>query len=97
MRFPNYTFEWSIGESAIISTNLSSNLLVTHGLLQGYLLNVPQVPSNGFWYPDEIKLLASSMYMYPLVESAYAVENINLFVPSAKAQPVVVKPVTSGV
>ena len=55
-RFPNYFFEWSVGESTIVTTNTSGNLQVTHGLLQGYLLNDPVVPDNGVWYPDEIKL-----------------------------------------
>ena len=79
MRFPNYTFEWSIGESAIISTNLSSNLLVTHGLLQGYLLNVPQVPSNGFWYPDEIKLYPNPIINDFTVDLLSAVKGVVFF------------------
>jgi hypothetical protein len=55
-RFPNYFFEWSVGESSIITTNTSGNLQVTHGLLQGYFLKNPLVLDNGIWYPDEIKL-----------------------------------------
>ena len=55
-QFPNYFFEWSVGESSIVTTNLSGNFQVTHGVLQGYLLSNPVVPDNGVWYPDEIKL-----------------------------------------
>jgi hypothetical protein len=55
-RFPNYFFEWSVGESTIVTTNTSGNLQVTHGVLQGYLLSNPVVPDNGVWFPDEIKL-----------------------------------------
>ena len=55
-QFPNYFFEWSVGESSIVTTNTSGNLQVTHGVLQGYLLSNPVVPDNGFWFPDEIKL-----------------------------------------
>lgn len=55
-RFPNFFFEWSIGESSIITTNATRNFQVTHGLLQGYLLSNPIVPDNGFWFPDEIKI-----------------------------------------
>lgn len=55
-QFPNYFFEWSVGESSIITTNLSGNFQVTHGVLQGYLLSNPVVPDNGVWFPDEIKL-----------------------------------------
>ncbi|MBM3413192.1 MAG: T9SS type A sorting domain-containing protein [Bacteroidetes bacterium] len=55
-RFPNYFFEWSVGESSIVTTNTVGNFQVTHGLLQGFLLSNPIVPENGFWYPDEIKI-----------------------------------------
>jgi hypothetical protein len=55
-RYPNYFFEWSVGESSNITTNTSGNLQVTHGLLQGYLLNDPVVPTGTSWYPDEIKI-----------------------------------------
>jgi hypothetical protein len=55
-RFPNYFFEWSVGESTIITTNTAGNFQVTHGLLQGYLLIDPMVPENGIWFPDEIKI-----------------------------------------
>lgn len=55
-KFPNYFFEWSVGESSIVTTNLSGNFQVTHGVLQGYLLSNPVVPDNGVWFPDEIKL-----------------------------------------
>ena len=53
-RFPNHSFEWSVGESAIVSTNSNGNLLLTHGLLQGFLLNDPVVPTAKNWFPDEI-------------------------------------------
>ena len=55
-RFPNYFFEWSVGESTIVTTNTAGNFQVTHGLLQGYLLIDPLVPENGIWFPDEIKI-----------------------------------------
>ena len=55
-QFPNYFFEWSVGESSIVTTNTSGNLQVTHGVLQGYLLSNPVVPDNGVWFPDEIKI-----------------------------------------
>lgn len=82
LRFPNYSFEWSVGESAIISTNRSSNFLVTHGLLQGYLLNDPQVPSNGFWYPDEIKLYPNPIindFTVDILTAAKGVVFFNLY------------------
>jgi len=55
-QFPNYFFEWSVGESTIVTTNISGNFQVTHGVLQGYLLSNPVVPDNGVWFPDEIKI-----------------------------------------
>ena len=55
-RFPNYFFEWSVGEATIVTTNTAGNFQVTHGLLQGYLLIDPLVPENGIWFPDEIKI-----------------------------------------
>ena len=55
-QFPNYFFEWSVGESSIVTENTNGNLQVTHGVLQGYLLSDPVVPDNGIWFPDEIKL-----------------------------------------
>lgn len=55
-QFPNYFFEWSVGESSIVTTNISGNFQVTHGVLQGYLLSNPVVPDNGVWFPDEIKI-----------------------------------------
>lgn len=78
-RFPNYSFEWSIGESAIISTNTSSNIIVTHGLLQGYLLNNLQVPSSGFWYPDEIKLYPNPIINDFTVDILTAVKGVVFF------------------
>jgi len=53
-RFPSYSFEWNVGESAIVTTNSNGNLMVTHGLLQGFLLNEPVVPTARSWFPDEI-------------------------------------------
>jgi hypothetical protein len=55
-QFPNYFFEWSVGESTIVTTNISGNFQVSHGVLQGYLLSNPVVPDNGVWFPDEIKI-----------------------------------------
>jgi len=55
-RFPNYFFEWSVGESSIVTTNSNGNFQVTHGLLQGYLLVEPTVPGATTWFPDEIKI-----------------------------------------
>jgi hypothetical protein len=55
-RFPGYLFEWSVGESSIITTNAATNFQVNHGLLQGFLLVDPLVPSTGVWFPDEIKI-----------------------------------------
>ena len=55
-RFPNYFFEWSVGEATIITTNTAGNFQVTHGLLQGYLLIDPKVPGETTWFPDEIKI-----------------------------------------
>jgi hypothetical protein len=52
--YPNYFFEWSVGESSIITTNSTSNWIVTHGLLQGFLLSEPIVPGALNWFPDEI-------------------------------------------
>jgi len=69
-RFPTYFFEWSVGESTLVTTNTNGNLQVTHGVLQGYLLINPVVPDNGFWFPDEIKI-----YPNP-VETDFSVEVI---------------------
>lgn len=55
-QFPNYFFEWSVGESSNVTTNKSGNFQVTHGVLQSYLLSNPVVPDNGVWFPDEIKI-----------------------------------------
>ena len=53
-RFPSYSFEWNVGESTIVTTNSNGNLMVTHGLLQGFLLKEPVVPAARSWFPDEI-------------------------------------------
>lgn len=55
-RFPGYYFEWSVGESSIITTNSAVGFQVSHGLLQGFLLVDPAVPNVGTWFPDEIKI-----------------------------------------
>lgn len=55
-RFPGYYFEWSVGESSIITNNSAPNFQVNHGLLQGFLLVDPVVPNIGVWFPDEIKI-----------------------------------------
>lgn len=54
-KYAGYTFEWSVGESSIITTNSSPNLQVSHGVLQGFLQVPAIVPNNGIWFPDEIK------------------------------------------
>ena len=52
----NYDFEWSLGESAAITTMGNSNLMVTNGLLQYSIENQPETNLASFFLPDEIKV-----------------------------------------
>ena len=52
----NYQFEWSIGESAAITTMTSSNLIVTSGLLQSIVPYRPIPNTSNNFLPDEIKI-----------------------------------------
>jgi Secretion system C-terminal sorting domain len=78
-RFANYTFEWNVGESSIVTTNSTSNFQVDHGLLQGYLLIQPQVPENGIWYPDEIKIYPNPVVSNFTVELLSVVKGVVVF------------------
>lgn len=78
-RFPNYQFEWSVGESSIITQNSSSNFQVDHGVLQGYLQIEPQVSDNGIWYPDEIKIYPNPVVSNFTVELLTAVKGVVVF------------------
>jgi hypothetical protein len=51
-----YNFEWSVGESAAITTMENSNLLVTNGLLQYYVENQPEINLIASFLPDEIRV-----------------------------------------
>jgi hypothetical protein len=54
----NYRFEWSLGESAAITTmsNSNSNLLVTNGFLQFNVQNQPEVNLVKYFLPEEIRV-----------------------------------------
>ena len=81
-RFPNYFFEWSVGESTIVTTNTTGNFQVTHGLLQGYLLIDPMVPESGIWFPDEIKIYPNPVvtdFTLELLSSVKGVVEFRLF------------------
>ena len=52
----NYRFEWSLGESAAITTMENSNLLVTNGFLQFNVQNQPEVNLVKSFLSDEIKV-----------------------------------------
>ena len=52
----NYAFEWSVGESAAITTMDNSNLLVTNGLLQYNVENQPETNIVASFLPDEIRV-----------------------------------------
>lgn len=78
-RFPNYTFEWSVGESSIITQNSTTNFQVDHGVLQGYLQIEPQVPENGIWYPDEVKIYPNPVVSNFNVELLTAAKGIVVF------------------
>ena len=47
----NYNFEWSVGESAAITTMGNSNLLVTNGLLQYNVENQPEKNLIAYFFP----------------------------------------------
>lgn len=50
----NYSIEWSVGESAAITTMGNSNLLVTNGLLQYNVENQPEMNMVASFLPNEI-------------------------------------------
>ena len=52
----NYNFEWSVGESAAITTMGNSNLLVTNGLLQYNVENQPETNLIASFLPNEIRV-----------------------------------------
>ena len=52
----NYRFEWSLGESAAITTMENSNLLVTNGLLQFNVENQPETNLVTAFLPEEIRV-----------------------------------------
>ena len=52
----NYALEWSVGESAAITTMNNSNLLVTNGLLQYNVENQPEVNLIARFLPGEIRV-----------------------------------------
>lgn len=54
--FDNYRFEWSLGESAAITTMSNSNLLVTNGFLQFNVQNQPEANLVKSFLPDEIRV-----------------------------------------
>ena len=51
-----YNFEWSVGESAAITTMSNSNLLVTNGLLQYNVENQPETNLIASFLPNEIRV-----------------------------------------
>ena len=51
-----YNFEWSVGESAAISTMSEANLLVTNGLLQYQVENQPEKNLIASFLADEIRV-----------------------------------------
>ena len=52
----NYALEWSVGESAAITTMNNNNLLVTNGLLQYNVENQPEVNLIASFLPGEIRI-----------------------------------------
>ena len=50
-----YSFEWSVGESAAITTMGNSNLLVTNGLLQYNVENQTKANTLTAFLPDEVR------------------------------------------
>jgi hypothetical protein len=51
-----YTYEWSVGESTVISTMSNSNLMFTNGFLQYNVQNQPASNLVPTFLPDEIKV-----------------------------------------
>ena len=51
-----YSFDWSVGESAAVSTLANSNLMVTQGVLQYHSGNVVERNVGMIWFPNEVKL-----------------------------------------
>jgi len=51
-----YRFEWSLGESAAITTMSNIDLLVTNGLLQFNIENQPEVNLIKSFLPEEIRV-----------------------------------------
>jgi hypothetical protein len=52
----NYALEWSVGESAAITTMNNNDLLVTNGLLQYNVENQPEVNLIASFLPGEIRV-----------------------------------------
>ena len=52
----NFSLEWSVGESAAITTMGNSNLVVTNGLLQFNVENQTEANLVTAFLPDEIKV-----------------------------------------
>ena len=52
----SYHFDWSVGESAAITTMEYGNLLVTNGLLQYQVENQPEANMVANFLPDEIRV-----------------------------------------
>ena len=52
----NFSLEWSVGESAAITTMGNSNLLVTNGLLQFNVENQPETNLVTAFLPEEIRV-----------------------------------------
>jgi len=52
----NFNLEWSVGESAAITTMGNSNLIVTNGLLQNNVENQSESNKIGIFLPNEIKV-----------------------------------------
>lgn len=55
----NFNLEWSVGESAAITTIGNSNLIVTNGLLQYNVENQSESNKIGIFLPNEIKVYPS--------------------------------------
>lgn len=51
-----YSFDWSIGESAAISTLVTSNLMITQGVLQYNAGNVVEKNIAMVWFPNEVRI-----------------------------------------
>ena len=51
-----YSFDWSVGESAAVSTLANSILMVTQGVLQYHSGNVVEKNVGMIWFPNEVKL-----------------------------------------